>query len=244
MTRPRKCRFVENSPKVDYFKPRGVPMGLLKEAVLTVEGYEALRLTDILGFDQDSAAARMKVSRHTYGRILARARKTVAEAVVLGKALRIEGGAYKVESGAVAYEIPEGAQYRCRFGNHNEHAEKKMTTIAVSSEGPSLDDMVDPRFGRAAGFIIFDTETGAYEFLDNGSSQVRAQGAGIQAAENVANSGAGVVLTGYVGPKAFDALSAAGIKIVQDLDGITVKEAVRRYTEGTVAFAGGPNRQP
>lgn len=217
-------------------------MGLLKEVRLSVEGCEALRLSEILGLDQDSAATRMKISRHTFGRILATARKTVAEAVVLGMALRIEGGAFKVEGGEGAYEVPEIKSGKCRFGDKSEKLEKNMAIIAVSSEGPSLDDLVDPRFGRAAGFIIMDTQTGSFEYLDNGSSQVRAQGAGIQAAENVANSGAGVVLTGYVGPKAFQALTAVGIKIVQDLGGIPVKEAVQRFTDGIAHFAAGPNR--
>ncbi len=242
MTRPRKCRFVENRPGVNYFKPRGVSMQLLKEAVLTVEGYEALRLAEIEGLDQDSAAARMKISRHTFGRVLAQARKTVAEAVVLGMALKIEGGSFTVEG----REEREGAGDRpaCRKAYSTDKGTRPMKSVkvAVSSEGPGLDDLVDPRFGRAAGFIIMDTESGAFEYLDNGASQARGQGAGIQAAETVANSGAGVVLTGYVGPKAFAALKAAGIKIVEDLGGLTVGEVLKRYADGNVSFADAPNR--
>ena len=90
-----------------------------------------------------------------------------------------------------------------------------MEKIAISSESPDLEARVDPRFGRAAGFVIVDPETMAFEYVDNGTSQVMAQGAGIQAAEIVAATGARVLLTGFVGPKAFQALSAAGIKIGQ-----------------------------
>ena len=54
--------------------------------------------------------------------------------------------------------------------------------IAVSSEGPGLDSMVDPRFGRAAGFVLVDTDSMAAEYLDNGASQILAQGAGIETA--------------------------------------------------------------
>lgn len=118
-----------------------------------------------------------------------------------------------------------------------------MTKIAVTSEGPTLDDRVDPRFGRAAGFVVVDLETMESEYIDNGSSQTMAQGAGIQAAENVVRAGAGALLTGYVGPKAFTALSAAGIKIGQDLEGLTVREAIERYKKGEVSVAEGPNRQ-
>ena len=96
-----------------------------------------------------------------------------------------------------------------------------MAKIAISSEGPDLDAQVDPRFGRAAGFIIVDPQTMAFDYVGNGASQVMAQGAGIQAAEIVAGTGASVLLTGYVGPKAFQALSAAGIARVPELDSIT-----------------------
>jgi predicted Fe-Mo cluster-binding NifX family protein len=118
-----------------------------------------------------------------------------------------------------------------------------MEKIAVSCEEPSLDSQVDPRFGRAAGFLIVDQGTMSFEYIDNGASQTMAQGAGIQAAETVAQSGATVVLTGFVGPKAFQALSAAGIKVAQNLDNLTVKQAVERYEAGNVEMASKPNRR-
>jgi predicted Fe-Mo cluster-binding NifX family protein len=116
-----------------------------------------------------------------------------------------------------------------------------MEKIAISSESPDLDARVDPRFGRAAGFVIIDPETMAFEYVDNGTSQVMAQGAGIQAAEIVAATGARVLLTGFVGPKAFQALSAAGIKIGQNVDNLTVREAVKRFQAGDVPVAEAPN---
>ena len=117
-----------------------------------------------------------------------------------------------------------------------------MEKIAVSCEEPGLESMVDPRFGRAAGFLIVDPDTMTFEFIDNGASQVMAQGAGIQAAENIARSGAKVLLTGYVGPKAFKGLSAAGIKICQDLENITVRQAIDLYKTGKAKMAAAPNR--
>ena len=116
-----------------------------------------------------------------------------------------------------------------------------MEKIAVSSEAPDLDARVDPRFGRAAGFVVVDPETMAFEYVDNGASQAMAQGAGIQAAETVAATGARVLLTGYVGPKAFQALSAAGIAIGQNVDNLTVREAVKRFQAGEVPMAEAPN---
>jgi len=116
-----------------------------------------------------------------------------------------------------------------------------MEKIAITSDGPTLDDMVDPRFGRAAGFIVIDPETLEFEYVDNGASQTMATGAGIQAAENVAHAGAKVVLTGFVGPKAFQALSAVGIGIGQNVEGVTVREAVEQYKAGKVDIASEPN---
>jgi len=117
-----------------------------------------------------------------------------------------------------------------------------MNRIAVSSEGPSLDDRVDPRFGRAAGFVIVDLDSMESRYIDNGQSQVMAQGAGIQAAGLVARAGVRCLLTGYVGPKAFQALTAAGIKVGQNLEGLTVRDAVERFKRDQVEIAQAANR--
>ncbi|HHP7234021.1 MAG TPA: NifB/NifX family molybdenum-iron cluster-binding protein [Desulfobacterales bacterium] len=117
-----------------------------------------------------------------------------------------------------------------------------MTKIAVSCEEPTLDSAVDPRFGRAAGFLIVDPETLNFEYVENGAAQAMAQGAGIAAAETVVQAGAAVVLTGFVGPKAFIALSAAGVRVGQNLENLTVREAVERYKAGEVEIADQPNR--
>lgn len=139
---------------------------------------------------------------------------------------------------------PRGGQGVARmetaaFGHKKEQI---MGTIAVSCEEPSLDSQIDPRFGRAAGFCIVDPDTLEFKYVDNGSSQAMAQGAGIQAAETVCRSGAAVVLTGSVGPKAFRALSAAGIHVGQNLENMTVRQAVAKFTAGQVEMAAEPNR--
>jgi predicted Fe-Mo cluster-binding NifX family protein len=117
-----------------------------------------------------------------------------------------------------------------------------MEKIAVTSEGPTLDDALDPRFGRAAGFIIVDPQTLQFQYVDNGAGQARVQGAGIQAAEAIVRNGAEVLLTGYVGPKAFAALQAAGVKVAQNLDNMTVRQAVERFRTGQVTWAAEANR--
>ncbi|MBK9376588.1 MAG: DUF134 domain-containing protein [Holophagales bacterium] len=92
MPRPRCCRRIAGEPPAGIFKPAGIPGRLLEEVVLGLDGLEALRLADLEGLYHEEAAARMGVSRATFGRIVADARHRVAEALVQGKLLRIEGG--------------------------------------------------------------------------------------------------------------------------------------------------------
>lgn len=94
MARPRKGRCVWGEPEIVYFKPRGIPVDQLEEVILAVEELEAVRLKDMEGFEQGEAARNMKVSRPTFHRVLKSAREKIAEALVNGKALKIEGGVY------------------------------------------------------------------------------------------------------------------------------------------------------
>lgn len=98
MPRPPKLRRVSEAPVIEGFIPNRLPPWGRQEVVLPVEGFEALRLSDFEGLDQELAAGRMEVSRQTYGRILSAARHTVAEALVMGKFLRIEGGNFETPS--------------------------------------------------------------------------------------------------------------------------------------------------
>lgn len=138
---------------------------------------------------------------------------------------------------------PRGGQSVSRAASTAFELKKEhiMVKIAVSCEEPGLDSQVDPRFGRAAGFCIVDPDTLESKFVDNGSSQAMAQGAGIQAAETVCRSGANVVLTGSVGPKAFRALSTAGIQVGQNLENMTVRQAIAKFKAGEVDMASKPN---
>jgi predicted Fe-Mo cluster-binding NifX family protein len=108
--------------------------------------------------------------------------------------------------------------------------------IAVTAKGETLAAAVDQRFGRAARFIVYNTETQEIEAVDNGQNLQAAQGAGIQAAETVSRLGVECVLTGHCGPKAFHALSAAGIRIYNGANG-TVGEAIASFTEGKLPLA-------
>ncbi|MBN1283639.1 MAG: DUF134 domain-containing protein [Proteobacteria bacterium] len=92
MPRPFKFRRVGWTLMHDYFKPRGIPLSDLQEVILRLDEIEAMRLADIEGLYHEEAAAKMNVSRQTFDRILNSAHRTVAGALINGKAIRIEGG--------------------------------------------------------------------------------------------------------------------------------------------------------
>lgn len=96
MSRPRRHRRVRFDPAVTYFKPRGVPLRELDEINLTIEELEAIRLKDHEKLDQSKASQKMNISQPTFHRLLLEARKKIADALTGGKAIRIEGGVYKM----------------------------------------------------------------------------------------------------------------------------------------------------
>jgi len=96
MVRPIKNRIVMFNPDVTYFKPRGIPMVELEEVCLTVDEHEAIRLADLLDMSHEEAGRQMGVSRATFGRIIQRARKSLADALINGKAINIQGGNYNI----------------------------------------------------------------------------------------------------------------------------------------------------
>lgn len=98
MPRPIKCRRVACMPGVTYFKPAGIPLRMLDEVSISVEELEAMRLKDIEKLKQQQCARRMDISRSTYQRVLSSARYKITGALIKGKAIRIEGGRYKVAS--------------------------------------------------------------------------------------------------------------------------------------------------
>ena len=113
-------------------------------------------------------------------------------------------------------------------------------TVAITSRGPDLASEVDPRFGRAKFFIVVDTDTGQFTAHDNTQNLNAVQGAGIQAARNVAGLGVDAVITGHVGPKAFTALQAADVKIYVGAGG-SVSAAVDQLRDGQLQCATKPD---
>lgn len=96
MGRIPKWRCVNSIPKVNYFKPAGIPYRFLEEVRISVEEAEAIRLKDLEGLEQEECAQKMNISRPTFHRVLSAARNKVADSLLNGKAIRIEGGNFEL----------------------------------------------------------------------------------------------------------------------------------------------------
>jgi predicted Fe-Mo cluster-binding NifX family protein len=103
--------------------------------------------------------------------------------------------------------------------------------IAITAQNPSPESPVDPRFGRAAWLMIYDPERNGWESIDNSAGIDASHGAGIQAAQKVVDNQALALVTGAIGPKAFQCLTTAGIRIFHGARG-TVQEALQACQQG------------
>ena len=110
--------------------------------------------------------------------------------------------------------------------------------IAVTARGDGLEAPIDERFGRATRFVLYDTESREVRNVDNDMNLNAAQGAGIQAAQNLAGLGAECLLTGHCGPKAFRTLAAAGVRVFTGAAG-TVRQTIDAYVSGSLRQATG-----
>ena len=207
--RPRKNRLVRNVPTARFYKPRGIPMSELKTVSLRDEEWEAILLADHQGLTQAEAAELMGISRPTFSRVLSGARQAVARALVEGAALDIGGGDFRMVTDAAPLNL-----------------EKDMT-IAFAINGEDLDSPIDDRFGRAAGFLIYDTSNGSFEIIAN-TALGSGQGAGLKAAEIVIRSKVKAAVAGEFGPKANDMLSRADIRIYSGKS-MTVRQALAQF---------------
>jgi len=248
MPRPPCKRRIGFVPNVTYYKPVGVPMSQLAEVVIQHDELEAIRLKDLLGEPQEEAAKKMNISQPTFHRLLTSAHEKIADALVNGKALRIQGGNLAIEETSLP---PCGFHRRCmhseRKGCHNwgketqpERDKGGAMKIAVTSVDGTMEGMVDERFGRSKKLIIYDQELGTHTVMDNAINMGLPQGAGIQAAQNVVNSGAKVLISGHLGPNAYRVLKAAGVEVYTATN-MTVAQAIRAYQEGKLEALQGPD---
>lgn len=108
--------------------------------------------------------------------------------------------------------------------------------IAITASGSTPESQVDPRFGRAAFFVVVDTDSGAMRCVNNNQSLSSARGAGVQAAMTVSRLGVECLITGHCGPKAHRALTAAGIEVYTGAEG-SVTEALQHFQAGHLSRA-------
>lgn len=230
MPRPKRCRWVSGRPAATFFKPRGIPMAELETIALELDELEALRLADLEGRYHEKAAAAMGVSRQTFGRIIESARRKVADALLNGRALAIatEGAAVR----------PRPCR-RAGLGLTNRNERYKQMKVAVTAEADGLDARPDPRFGRCAKFVVVDPATMENESVANDAAAADS-GAGIGAAQTLVRMGAGAVLTGHCGPKAFAVLNQAGIQVYQ-VSAETVGKAIEQFKSGSLRPLAGPS---
>ena len=112
--------------------------------------------------------------------------------------------------------------------------------IAITVRGEGMNAPVDPRVGRAQGFLIYDIDTGETSFIDNSAGVNAAGGAGVQAAQAIARAGAEALVTGHCGPNAYRVLQEAGVAVYMGASG-TATEAIQAFKEGKLTTTDSPD---
>ena len=209
MPRPISGRLLGAPIAARVMKPAGIPAAALEEVVLGFDEAEAIRLADLEGLYQEAAARSMGVSRQTFGRIVETARRKVADAILNGKALRLDGGEITIKG--------EGSM--------------KMK-IAV----PSRDGLVDEHFGHCEEFLIYRVEG---DSLVEEQSVPSIEGCGCKSgvAAVLARSGVTHLVAGNMGEGAVRVLSAQGITVIRGASG-PAREAAEAFAKGALADSG------
>ncbi len=190
-------------------KPAGIPARVLEEVLLGFDEAEALKLADLEGLYQEAAARSMGVSRQTFGRIIEVARHKVADAILNGKALRIEGGEISIRNKG-----------------------ETIMKIAV----PSRDGFVDEHFGHCREFLIFRVENAK---LVEEQSIPSLEGCGCKSgvAAALARSGVTHLVAGNMGDGAVRVLCAQGIEVIRGASGPALA-AAEAYVKGAFTDSG------
>lgn len=223
MPRPCHCRRVSALPKNSYFKPKGVPLTDLEETILPLDGLEALRLADYEGLNMDEAAAHMGVSRHTFGRLLRRARRCVAEALVDGLALRIEGGVCAVDAPEDAAPVPDA----------------EGVLVAVPSQGQGgLESAPHPHFGRCSAYTLARVENGKVGHVAVRTSLGHMPGDCSGPVQLLSRLGVTVLLAGGMGLRPLQAMQAAGIAVYHNAGLPSVGSCLDAFAAGRLAAFG------
>lgn len=214
MPRPCHCRRIESAPQYLHFTP--IAATRKEPCPLPLDCLEALRLADCLGLPTESASARMGVSRHTFGRLLRKARHITAEAICNGRPLIIE---------AIAYSI-----------NHSPTGEKEMsrpTLVAVPSESDGgLNAKPSAHFGHCQAYTLAKVEDGRIEDVRSIPNPGHAEGGCLKPVEILARDGVQALLAGGMGMRPLTAMQEAGIAVYYSPGFNTVQEALEAFAQG------------
>lgn len=234
MPRPVKRRKVCRLPETPGFDPAG-GRGQKPALVLSVDEYETLRLIDGEGLSQEACGARMEVARTTVQQIYKSARKKLADALVGGLPLRIVGGGYRLCDGVPSRHGCGRCPWRENVRKITEDSKKEKNsgrseTMKIAIPIDETEKNVCTVFARAPYFGFYDTETKQTELFVNPAAQAQG-GAGVKAAQFVADNGASALLTPRCGENAGAVFKAAGIKVYEaGLGG--VQENLALFEEG------------
>ena len=207
MPRPKKCRKVCQMPTTKEFQPIG-DTSCKASVILTVDEYEAIRLIDKQGFSQEECSNYMQVARTTVQLIYNSARKKLADALVDGLSIRIEGGDFQLCDGNEDYCGCGGCRRHRRGCVQQNIMEDRKMRIAIPLDENKQDVCIV--LARAPYFLFW--EDGKDTILENPAAQAHG-GAGIQAAQFLVDNGVNVLITVHCGQNAADVFKAAGMKI-------------------------------
>jgi predicted DNA-binding protein (UPF0251 family)/predicted Fe-Mo cluster-binding NifX family protein len=212
MPRPMCERRVCSCSNVRSFKPAGVSARGLPEVVLSLDCFEAVRLADLEGLYQEAAARYMGVSRQTFGRIVKTARKTIADAIINGKCLRIEGGPVIMRK--------EG---------------EELMKIAVPARG----ELVDEHFGHCEHFMVYTLDEEKKVDAEERVDPPEGCGCKSNIALVLAKMGVTHMVAGNMGEGAVRVLGAHGISVVRGASG-SAREAAEKFVAGAFSDSGVP----
>ena len=225
MPRPKKCRKVCQMPATKEFQPIG-DTSCKASVILTVDEYEAIRLIDKQGFSQEECSNYMQVARTTVQSIYNSARKKLADALVDGLSIRIEGGDFQLCDGNEDYCGCGGCRRHRRGCVQRNIQEDGKMRIAIPLDENKQDVCIV--LARAPYFLL--REDGKDTIVENPAAQAHG-GAGIHAAQFLVDSGVNVLITVRCGQNAADVFKAAGMKIY--------KSANKAATDDLTAFEDG-----
>jgi len=212
MARPHSCRKISGKPVAGVFKPAGIPARDLETLILTLDEFEALKLADLEGKYQEEAARLMHVSRPTFGRIIESAHRKIAEALVFGKALRIEGGPVAVTS-----DTPPS------------HKGESMNICIPIVEDKGIQSQVNGHFGSTPLFLIVNTETLSTRAIVNTNAQ-HSHGM-CQPLAALSSEKLDAIVVGGIGMGALNKLRASGIKVYMGRQ-TTVEQVITEFKAG------------